>query len=197
MIPVANPIPEPTGFEEDCRTPGNAWLSANPHAKTSKYPNHWAQYEDELATAFQQRCGWWAMWIAEGEVEHFLSKKHHSDQTYEWSNYRFVTGSVNSSKRNHDNKVLDPFEIQSGWFEINLWTMHLKLTDGVPDHLSDKALFTIEKLHLQDGRKVIRCRKAWYRSFKQNRLTLEGLEEKAPLVAQAVKRFQNLGIPLP
>ena len=118
MIPVSNPIPEPEGFDNECRKPGIVWTCTQRlHGKTPKtsdFPNLWAKYEPDLAQAFHHRCGWWAMWIAEGEVDHFLSKKNRPDLAYEWSNYRYIVGSVNGSKRNHDEKLLDPFEIQDG-----------------------------------------------------------------------------------
>jgi hypothetical protein len=200
MIPVPNPIPEPKDFDADCRRKGTAWFVAERLAgrspKTPQYPNYWAKYESDLALAFNERCGWWAMWIAEGEVEHFLSKKYHPDKTYEWSNYRYVAGSVNGSKGNHDDKVLDPFEIQDGWFEVILPSMQLIVTDQLPTALAGKAQFTLKQLHLRDGTKVVRCRKRWYEEFKGGRLTYEGLEKLAPLVAKAVKKLQDAQTPL-
>lgn len=68
------------------------------------------------------------MWIAEGAVEHFLSKKNRPDLAYEWSNYRYIAGSVNGSKGTHDDKVLDPFEVQNGWFEVLVPSMQLVVT---------------------------------------------------------------------
>ena len=201
MIPVTNPISEPASFDSDCRQKGTAWLVAKRLAgqnpRTSKYPNHWANYEDDLAAAFHQRCGWWAMWIAEGEVEHFLSKKNRPDLAYEWGNYRYIAGSVNGSKGNHDDNVLDPFEVQEGWFEVILPSMQLVMTHLVPPALADKARFTLKQLRLRDGTKVMRCRKRWYQQFKEGKLDLDGLESNAPLVADAVKKCQAAGQPLP
>jgi hypothetical protein len=197
MIAVPNPIPEPADFDATCRQQGNAWLLAKRHAgespKTSQYPNYWSNYEDHLARAFQQRCGWWAMWIAEGQVEHFLSKKNRPDLTYEWSNYRFIAGSVNGSKGNHDNKVLDPFEIQDGWFEVILPSMQLVTTSQLPAALSVRAEFTLKQLRLRDGTKVMRNRKRWYQQFKDGALTMDGLKSNAPLLAAAVTKLQAAG----
>jgi len=136
------------------------------------------------------------MWIAEGEVDHFLSKRNRPDLTYEWSNYRYIVGSVNGSKGNHDDKVLDPFEIQDGWFEVILPSMQLIATDQLPAALKDKARFTLEKLRLREGTKVVRSRQGWYESFK-NGMPMSELEKFAPLVAKAVKKLQNSAVPLP
>lgn len=192
MIPVANPIPEPPDFDAVCRGPGIAWWCARRLAgetpKTSEFPNLWAKYESDLAHAFHQRCGWWAMWIAEGEVDHFLSKKNRHELAYEWNNYRYIAGSVNGSKGNHDDKVLDPFEIQDGWFEVILPSLQLIATDKLPAQLKEKAHFTLEKLRLREGTKVVRCRRRWYESFK-NGMPMSELEKFAPLVAKAVKKL--------
>lgn len=200
MIPVANPIPEPPDFDAVCRGPGNAkWVArrlAGDTPKTSELPKLWAKYEADFYSAFDGRCGWWAMWIAEGEVEHFLSIKNRPDLAYEWNNYRFIAGSVNGSKGNHDDKVLDPFEIQDGWFEVILPSMQLIATDQLPAALAGKARFTLEQLRLREGTKVVRSRRNWYQSFKNGTPMLE-LEKFAPLVAIAVKKLQASGSALP
>ncbi|WP_228019853.1 hypothetical protein [Sphaerospermopsis sp. LEGE 08334] len=54
------------------------------------------------------------------DLEHFLSCENHRHLAYEWTNYRFVSGWVNSSKGTLDNQVLDPFEVEDDWFEILL-----------------------------------------------------------------------------
>jgi len=200
MIPVANPVPEPESFHTDCRMPGRAWFVARrltgESPKTSEFPNLWAKYEGELSRAFDGRCGWWAMWIAEGEVEHFLSKRNRPDLAYEWNNYRFIAGSVNGSKANHDDKVLDPFEVQDGWFEVILPSMQLIVSSSLPPELEEKARFTLKQLRLRDGTKVVRCRQRWYGSFKKG-MPMSELEKFAPLLANAVKKLQDSGESLP
>ncbi len=74
MIPVPNPIPEPANFDSECRQPGNAWLAANPNATAKTFPAHWTKFEADLESAFAYRCGWWAMRIQSGTVDHFFSK---------------------------------------------------------------------------------------------------------------------------
>jgi hypothetical protein len=136
------------------------------------------------------------MRIADGAVDHYLSKKHHRTRTYDWSNYRYISTSVNSSKRNHDENILDPFDIQPGWFEVQLPSMLLKRTTSVPPAFQDKADFTIKKLRLVSGQKVRRNRRAWYEDYK-NGLPMPFLQKYAPLVAEAVAKWEATGIPLP
>jgi len=196
LIPVAHPIRKPRNFTRDCETPGKAWEQAHP--RSNKFPAYWRKYQPQLAAGFHDRCGWWAMRIADGAVDHFLSKKFHRDRAYDWSNYRYSSGSVNSAKGTHDDKVLDPFEIQPGWFEVQLPSMLLKRTDLVPPALRAKADFTVKQLRLRSGHKERRNRRAWYEDYKNGLITDAGLAAYAPLVAEAVTKWVNtMGLPLP
>lgn len=189
-------IRKPGKFKDDCETPGNNWLAANPASK--EFPDHWRKFQPQLAEGFHDRCGWWAMRIADGAVDHYLSKKNHRHLAYDWSNYRYVSTSVNSSKRNLDDQVLDPFEIQPGWFEVQLPSMLLRRTDSVPPALRAKADFTLKTLRLVNGFKVRRNRRRWYEDHKDRGLPLANLADYAPLVADAVTQWINTnGLPLP
>ena len=198
MIPVANPIAEPPLFAQNCRTPGNQWLIDNPTAKSSSFPALWTKFEAELEAGFRCRCGWWAMRIASGTVDHFLSKTKAVNRhlVYEWSNYRHAAATLNSSKLNVDDRVLDPFEVQADWFEVLLPSMQLVRTNHVPLHLQAKADFTLTRLHLDYGIKVRRNRKRWYDDHKKG-LPMCFLEDYAPQVADAVKKWIATGQPLP
>ena len=194
MIPVSNPIRKPRNFTRDCETPGKAWERAHPGS--NKFPTLWRKYQPQLAEGFNDRCGWWAMRIADGAVDHYLSKEFHRDRAYDWSNYRYISPSVNSSKRNQDDNVLDPFQILPGWFEVQLPSMLLRRTALVPVVLQAKADFTLKKL--LNSRKARRNRRGWYEDHKVRGLPLANLADYAPLVAEAVTKWKNTkGLPLP
>jgi hypothetical protein len=89
---------------------------------------------------------------------------------------------LNSSKRDADDAVLDPFEVGAGWFEIILPSLQMRVTDAVPAAYRAKAEFTLTRLKLRDGERVIRWRKSWYDMFLSGRLTLDGLRGVAPLL---------------
>lgn len=137
------------------------------------------------------------MRITDGAVHHYQRKKNHRNLAYEWTNYRYIAGSVNSSKRNHDDAVLDPFEVQAGWFEVILPSMQLITTAQVPAQLQAKADFTNKKLKLANGYKIRKLRRRYYEDFKANKLTQVGLADYAPLVAEAVQRWLQTGQSLP
>mgnify|MGYP004702916207 CR=1 FL=1 len=176
---------EPDNFEEKARTPGNAWLAAH---STGRPTDFWTAFKKELADGFNDLCAYTVMYEPVGTVDHYLSCDNHREKAYEWSNYRFCSGWINSSKRTQDNKVLDPFQIEDGWFEIILPSLQLVMTDAVPDQEKARAKYTLTRLHLRDDERVIRQRREWYRMYQDGELTLAGLEKKAPLIARAVRK---------
>lgn len=185
MIPVAK-VPKPRGFDAKVKGPGDAWLARQLTAQ--RPPALWAPYTPALSEGFADLCGYAAMHDPTGgTVDHFLSFKHHPHLAYEWSNYRFASAPLNSSKRDADAAVLDPFDIGAGWFEIILPSLQLRLTDAVPPALRAKAEFTLKRLKLRDGERIIRWRRSWYRLYTDGELTLDGLRTVAPLLAAAVE----------
>lgn len=186
MIPVAK-VKKPKDFDAKVKTPGNQWLKDNPHAKRPKAL--WDAYTKDLCDGFSGLCGYAAMFDATGgTVDHYLSFKTHRDKAYEWGNYRFASGTLNSSKRNADDAVLDPYEVGAGWFEIELPSLQMRMTDAVPASHRAKAEFTLTRLKLRDGERVIRWRQSWYTLYLSGDLSLEGLRRMAPLLAQAVEK---------
>ena len=185
MIPVRR-VPEPNQFDAKARKPGNAWLSANSNAKRPH--DFWSSFLPELRGGFDDLCAYAAMLDPTGgTVDHYLSFKNRPDLAYEWSNYRFASQVLNASKKTVDDAVLDPYEIRPGWFRILLPSLQLELTDKVPPRLRPKALYTITRLKLRDGEKIVRWRRQWYELYERGDLTLDGLRRVAPLLAAAVE----------
>lgn len=184
-------VPEPDGFDERARQRGNQWLASNPNARRPK--DYWTPFRGYLAAGFRRLCGYCAMYIPEGgaEVDHYIDFKEDSSLAYEWTNYRYALPWMNKSKLNRKPDaphVLDPFEVEDGWFEIILPSLQLVLTGKVPDHLRIRAEHTLRRLHLRDDERMIRDRKAWYDLYEEGLLDLEGLRIAAPLIAAAVEK---------
>jgi hypothetical protein len=187
-----NLAPEPAEFDQNVRQRGNAWLSQHPDSQRA--PSYWLAFRNDLVNGFNNLCGYSAMYISnEGEVDHYFCRKNHRHLTYEWSNYRYISGRVNSSKGTLDNRVLDPFEVGDDWFEIILPSLQLVLTDKVPPAEQTRAEFTLKRLHLQKGERLITTRREWYQMYLDRDITLEGLDKKAPLIARAVRKQQESG----
>ena len=114
-----------------------------------------------------------------GTIDHYLSYKNHRALTYEWSNYRYASAAMNASKKTADDAVLDPYEIEAGWFEILLPSLQMRVTDQVPEQHRARAHYTLQRLKLRDGERVIGWRKAWYDLYLEGKMTLEGLQRRA------------------
>jgi hypothetical protein len=122
-----------------------------------------------------------------GTVDHYLSWDNNQHLAYDWSNYRYCSQWINSSKRTVDNKVLDPFQVGDNWFELLLPSLQLVLSVNIPEDKKDIAKFTLMRLHLDHDERVLRQRREWYRMYQDGEITLEGLKKKAPLIARAIE----------
>jgi hypothetical protein len=181
------PVPEPPDFDARARRPGNLWLTNS--ANDAKRPKDlWSPFKSQLADGFHKLCGYSAMFDLTGTVDHYLSCENHRSLAYEWSNYRFCSGWINSSKKAIDDQVLDPFQVQDDWFEILLPSLQLVLTATVPPSERDRAEFTLRRLGLKDDERILRQRREWYKLYQEGKLNLEGLEHCAPLIARAVRK---------
>lgn len=184
MIPVAR-VSEPKAFDKTTRKPGALWLKENPAAKRPH--DYWSPHLEALAKGFSSLCGYAAMLDPTGgTVDHYLSFRNHPKQAYEWSNYRFASQVLNSSKRTADDTVLDPYLVGAGWFEILLPSLQMKTTANVPVNWRAAAEYTLGRLKLRNGAKIVRWRRQWYAMYEQGQLTLDGLRAVAPLLADAV-----------
>lgn len=190
MIPV-RPAPPPGDFAARVLTPGRRWLRANPK-KAGRPPAYWLRVRAELARAFEHRCGYSAMYEPVGTVDHYLSiEGGHRSLAYAWSNLRYSAGWVNSSKATLDDKVLDPFLVRQGWFELLLPSLQLVMTNKVPVALRKKAQLTLDRLGLGHGEQVIRQRQAWYTKYQEGKAPLELLDDWAPLLAAAIRKQEG------
>jgi hypothetical protein len=184
--------PEPPEFETEVRQPGNQWLGENPDKKQLK--DYWSVCKPQLAEGFHNLCGYAAMRIPSrnGTVDHYLSKKEFRHLAYEWTNYRYSFGRINSCKLTYDSKILDPFEVEDDWFEILLPSLQLVLTNAIPtEYLRIQAEFTLKQLQLQNGDWIIEERQYYYDAYKSGEITLSKLEKDAPLIARVVKKHQS------
>lgn len=186
MIRVAC-IPEPPEFERAARQKGKDWLARHPDKK--RPTDLWSPFKAYLADGFRNLCGYSAMYEPVGTVDHYISFDSDRTKAYDWSNYRFASGWINSAKKNLDDQVFDPFEVQDGWFEVELRTFRLVCQfDKIPESEWARAKLTLQKLHLDNDERVIRQRREWYRTYVDGELSLEGLEKKAPLIARAIRK---------
>lgn len=178
-------VDEPAEFDARCRARGREWLANHPGATRPKAL--WREFVGHLATGFGHRCGYSAIHIQSGTIDHFLGWQRHPELAYEWTNFRYVDGRINAKKQSADEGVLDPFEIGDDWFEILIPSLQLRVTDAIPAELRDRARYTLERLGLDHDEHVIAYRAQWYCMYHCSELSLEGLRRVAPLIARAIQ----------
>lgn len=200
MIPVPRPTPEnePELFDKNCRIPGNDWLNEYPAADPRQQSQWWRPFKPDLARLFSHRCGWLGTYIGlEGTVDHCLPIVSHRHLSFEWANYRYCTGTINSRKSG-STRVLDPCDVQPGWFRVDLHSFQLLLTQQVPDEFRDLAEATLNHLQLRRGHQARWSRWDWYKKhWNGGQPRLEDLRRDAPLVADAVELALENKEPLP
>lgn len=184
------PVAKPANFPQRAEQPGQAWLRSNPHAKRPK--DLWTPFKSALADGFRSLCAYSTIYDSAGTVDHFVSWNEDKSKAYEWANYRYCSGWINSSKQvAKASDILDPSEVEDGWFEILLPSLQLVVSASIPTEYKDRAEFVLKRLHLRDDERVIRQRREWYRMYQDGQLTLEGLRNKAPLIARAIEATEE------
>lgn len=192
MIRVSNTVllVEPAGFDAQCRKKGQAWLLKYPKAtrKAKRPKDFWSPFRPALAGAFSDLCAYGAMYEPNGTVDHFTPVDADESLAYEWTNYRYVTGWINSSK-NKGTEVLDAFQVEDGWFEVLLPSLQLVAVKAhIPAQYHTLVDRTLKNLHLCDDERILRQRRAWLQMYEEGKLTIEGLRDMAPLIAAAVDK---------
>jgi hypothetical protein len=203
--------PEPANFEATVRVPGQRLLkerrgdpSASPRPGPKRKPvatitpamlvDYWTRCLDDLAAAFDHVCAYSCVRIdpmtGARTVDHFLpkSKAEHLDVAYEWSNYRYACNVMNTRKGDHMG-ICDPFEVEDGWFELNLVTFGLKPAPHLSGDLRVKVERTIELLELDGDAMRTRRADAWERyAADRSPAGWKRLVEECPLVALEYRR---------
>jgi hypothetical protein len=83
--------------------------------------------------------------------------------------------------------VLDPFEVQDGWFALELTTLQVIPGEGLPEHLSRRVQQTIDRLDLNDP-EFIRARAAHYEEFLSGEVQLRHVQRHFPFLAKELIR---------
>ncbi|MBN8230528.1 hypothetical protein JYK02_23730 [Corallococcus macrosporus] len=125
-------------------------------------------------------------------MDHFISINEDRTLAYEWTNLRYAVGWLNSRKQDlPSTRLLDPFEIEDGWFALQLPSLQLQVTARCPHALRDRAAETLHLLGLDHHENVLRYRRAWLEQYEKRQVSLDYLEDKAPLVARAVRDWES------
>lgn len=204
MLPVQL-AQEPPTFDKNVRQPGLRHLMERdggpvkrrgPKRKamsvdrdiTSKLKPLWRSALPDMLVAYRRTCAFLALYIppATGNptVDHMLPKSRHPSLAYEWANYRLCAASVNARKRDTEG-IVDPFECQSGWFELELVSFQVKRGSAAPKAKQADIERTLDLLNIEDAR---RAREEHYVDYENGEISFEKLQRLAPFVAAEVER---------
>lgn len=215
MIPVT-PAPIPPSFDTAVRDrglralaelvgepPPKPRIKGRPFTKIAdrredippdKLPKYWTQALDDLMDAYKRVCAYSCFRIhsvtGAGSVDHMVPKSRAWDRVYEWSNYRLACGRLNARKRDFTD-VLDPFEVQEGWFEIEPVGFQVLPGKGLPPHTFQQVNSTITRLGLNDPRFLDEREHDWT-SYVNGHVSFKTLLEESPFVARELLRQGRL-----
>ncbi|MFY9820868.1 MAG: hypothetical protein WAM82_05765 [Thermoanaerobaculia bacterium] len=185
MIRV-QPQPEPDDFDAKVRQPGLRALTEG----AGDPPPLWRDCALQLWEAYRGICSYLCVLIPRGtalrSVDHFLAKSQRRDQIYEWSNYRLACSLMNSRKREFED-VLDPFEVEAGWFVLEFSFLQILTNPNLDAATQARVQATIDRLKLNDN-ECLQARATYYEPYRRGLLAFEMLEWWSPFVAAELKR---------
>lgn len=193
--------PEPSCFQTEVAQKGEKWLAEQKWFDASrrgqcqtvpektKFPTHWTAVGHELYDAYHGICAYLGIFFeystGASSVDHFLPKTKYPGLAYRWENYRLSCLGENRRK-GQKTDILDPFEVDNDWFDVNLATGQILPNQALSQALQAKINETIEELGLDD----IDCRdmrkKRIARFFKKD-ITEDYFREQSPFLWQVLR----------
>jgi hypothetical protein len=213
------PEPEPTGFDFDgrVRQPGRsalAELTGSPPTIQRPGPrikpraariedlgpsvlrkhDYWTRALDALHAAYGGHCAYASFYIEPltgPTVDHFVAIcRAEPQEAYEWRNYRLACSLMNSRK--HDFAcILDPCEIEDGWFALDLDTFDVIPGEGLDASLRERVRETCDRLLNTPECKSMRRRYFelhWAPKDPARPVPLWFIEEQAPFLTREMRR---------
>lgn len=192
--------PEPPEFHEKVRKPGLEFLAKCPNPTTKDFSNrdYWRKVLPNLYEAYNQICSYSCQWISPTptgfrSVEHFKPKNKFPQLAYEWQNYRLVCGALNGCKGEHED-VLDPFEIQDGWFIIQFPSLLVQPNENLDKAKYKQVQKSINRLKLNDESVCIEGRLQWLKLYCElaaeasEIIAFKHIQRFAPFLAVEIER---------
>ncbi|NNB90903.1 HNH endonuclease [Corallococcus exiguus] len=184
MIHV-DPQPEPADFDARVRQKGHEDLQG-----TDELRPHWRHCSLQLWKAYRGICAYSCLYIPRGTgaltVDHLLPKSKQRALAYEWSNYRLACNRMNARKNAFED-VLDPFEVQDGWFALELSTLQVIPGAGLSASMQQRVQDTIDRLDLNDE-EFLEARTSWYDEYRQGAFNFDFLRRHFPFLAKELVR---------
>ncbi|WP_251199563.1 hypothetical protein [Aromatoleum aromaticum] len=166
-------------------------IAASPdEIPADKFPTFWTEALPELLERYGRVCAYMSFYIERvtgaASVDHMLPKSVDWREIYEWRNYRLACSLMNSRK-NVYRDVLDPFEIDDGWFRLELVGYQVIPAPDLPPDIREKVQATIERLKLNDY-ECLKLREEYAEEFYRGDISQDRLRRRAPFLAMEIER---------
>lgn len=189
--------PEPAKFDKEVRQKGLAHLTKKEIALDQPLPPKtelspcWRACLDDLHHGYQGICAYLSVYIERvtggSGVDHFIAKSKRADLAYEWDNYRLACSTMNNRKRDYDD-VLDPFAVETGWFQLELVGGRIFPNPDLDKELQEKVSATIDRLGLDETTcREMRARR--YQEYVEFQLPPDYLKRQSPFIWHEAKRL--------
>lgn len=182
--------PEYAGFNRHVRAPGEAFLETNPTPNSYEFSRNcfWTRAKPELQEAYGHICAYTCIYLVEqGTIDHFLPKSIYHHLAYEWSNFRLARKRANECK-GAALDIMDPFEIQNGWFVLQLPSCQILAHPGLSHIHKDRVNTTIRRLRLNDEDVFVQERCDIILAYGLGDLSLDFLRRRYPFLALEIER---------
>lgn len=192
MIRVAQQ-PEYEGFDQSVRQRGQAFLRGNPNPNSQQFKKHnyWSSCLQNLHAVYQGQCAYTSRHLVEtGSVDHFLPKSRYPHLAYEWDNFRLARQVINSRKGNSE-EVVDPFQVEQGWFVLDLPSCLVKAGEELTAEIRASVNRTINTLALNQDERLVQERCDLLVNLADGDITLRYLDRHYPFLSSEVRR-QNV-----
>lgn len=186
MVGKTSPYPRTAG------SPRTKITDREEDIPSDSLPPYWTRILDDLMDSYREICAYSCFRIhpvtGARSVDHVAAKTRAWHSVYEWHNYRLASSLLNARKGNFDD-VLDPVEIQEGWFELELVGFQVKPASGLPEAIRASSQDTIDRLGLND---FCREREERAEDYWAVDISFRVLLREAPFVAKELRRQGRL-----
>jgi hypothetical protein len=214
MIHV-DPAPEPPDFDRKIRQPGLSAIAEmvgepplvrrrgprrgkcadrREDIPTECFPPFWRYGLDDMMRDYNQICSYMAIFIEKvtgaATVDHMIPRSVEWSQVYEWSNYRLACSLMNSRKSDAI-FVLDPFQVKTGWFELEFVGFQVEPAATLSSLIRRRVEKTIARLRLND-RECRELRRWYVFEYEAKEISLAHLTRRAPFIAVELRRQGRL-----
>jgi hypothetical protein len=214
MIRV-DPAPEPPDFDQKVRQPGLSAIAEmvgeppllrrrgprrskiadqREDIPTECFPPFWRNGLNDMMRDYNQICAYMAIYIEKvtgaATIDHMIPRSVDWSQVYEWDNYRLACSLMNTRK-NDAIFVLDPFQVKSGWFELEFVGFQVKPAATLSSLIRGPVEKTIARLRLND-RDCRNLRQYYVVEYEAKQISLTHLTRRAPFIAMELRRQGRL-----